>query len=422
MSMFEEKLDCGLIMRSVHNRTDIAKCASFNAEFNGAYEGRTYQCLNTRHPALRIEDSYLIEDTSDGGVAATVCLIPWELDFEGIRLRAAQLEMVLSHPKYRRQGLMRRLITRFIENVSDSGYDLSVIWGIPYYYRQYGYSYCLYGNTYETLYCDRIPVAVGCTENTYRVRNAEERDISCLTAFYKAASGLTRFHATRDAVYWAYLLKHAKQPVKIVEDSRGGAVSYLICRIPRGGFVQIFESGIMDCGIGLSVLQLLKAGAPDGIQVCGPEEGALAKLAKSFGCVSAQPEQWLMHVTHMAPFIQKLSPVLERRLAESGYPGFCGEVIINLYRQAVRLRFNEGRLLASEDIGFKDASMGADGGDMCIPRDAFVRLLLGFRTLDQLTDAWPDIVVKPEKRSLFNVLFPIVTSHLYLPYHYMGEV
>lgn len=64
--------------------------------------------------------------------------------------------------------------------------------------------------------------------------------------------------------------------------------------------------------------------------------------------------------------------------------------------------------------------MGADGGHLCIPPEAFLRLLFGYRALDELFDAWPDILVKPEARSLLNTLFPRLQPFLYTAYQYLG--
>jgi hypothetical protein len=61
--------------------------------------------------------------------------------------------------------------------------------------------------------------------------------------------------------------------------------------------------------------------------------------------------------------------------------------------------------------------MGADGGDIQIPPEAFVRLVTGFRGLDDLSDAWPDILVKPPARPLVEVLFPRLAAYIYTPYH-----
>ncbi len=86
------------------------------------------------------------------------------------------------------------------------------------------------------------------------------------------------------------------------------------------------------------------------------------------------------------------------------------------------MRFAAGALIDVDAIGFVDSSMGADGGDLCIPPDAFVRLALGYRGLAALWDAWPDIVVREESRRLLDILFPELTSYLCTPYFYLGPI
>ena len=121
-------------------------------------------------------------------------------------------------------------------------------------------------------------------------------------------------------------------------------------------------------------------------------------------------------------FLGKIGPALQQRLAASAWRGLSRELTINLFREAFQLRFSNGKLASVDALGFVDSSMGADGGDLCIPPDAFVRLLLGYRSLDELFDAWPDIVVKPAARQLIDLLFPLMNAYLSTPYHYMGPV
>ncbi len=71
-------------------------------------------------------------------------------------------------------------------------------------------------------------------------------------------------------------------------------------------------------------------------------------------------------------------------------------------------------------LGFVDTSMGADGGTLNIPPDAWMRLLFGDRDLDELYESWPDIVVKPKDKALVQALFPRMQAYLYTPYHYYG--
>ena len=180
------------------------------------------------------------------------------------------------------------------------------------------------------------------------------------------------------------------------------------------------ESGITNQEVALAVLRLLKARTGGEIRVSWPRNGTLARLAHTMGSAPVVDGQWLFHITDPASFLTKISPVLERRLAVSDCHDLTKDLIINLFRQAYQLCFQSGKLVRVDALGFVDSSMGADGGDLCIPPDAFVRLVLGYRGLDELVDAWPDIVMKVESRYLVDVLFPKVDSYFYATYAYFG--
>lgn len=415
-----EKLENGLVLRSIESKADVLKYAEFNTVYNNASEGLTCSCLLNHHPTLRWEDFMMIEDEATDEIVSTTCLIPWELDFEGITLKTAQLEMVLSHPDYRKQGLVRLQVNNFNKKAADEKYDMSVIWGIPYYYRQYGYTYCIYGSTYETLPIMQIPDSICEQEGRYTLEKAAEEHIPALTSIYNAAV-CGQLYVTRDKAYWRYLLKDAKHPVWIIRDNSGSIVSYITYSRHDDKTVQIFENGITSHEVAVGVLQILRLQAQNEIIINWPENSTLVKLAKTLGSVTSQPAQWLLRITDIPAFFIKIAPVLEKRIAASGCSGITGDITINLYKQAYRLGFKDGRLIEAENIGFKDASMGADGGDLCIPHDAFVRLVFGFRTLEQLIDAWPDIVIKQASRDLIDVLFPRITSYIHMPYHYVDR-
>ena len=170
------RLENGLVLRSVRDETDIHRYVEFNTTYNNPNEGRNTGILLRNYPGTQSENFWLIEQPETGQIVATTCLIPWEMEFEGIHLRAAQLEQVLSHPDFRRQGLIKILVRRFMAAVQERGLDLSFIWGIPYYYRQYGYTYAIEGNCYESLPSARIPDTSQAGSNPYSFRQAALSD------------------------------------------------------------------------------------------------------------------------------------------------------------------------------------------------------------------------------------------------------
>lgn len=404
-----------LMLRHVRGEADKKNFAALSATYNNIFEGATCDCLLNHHPQMTDDDFWLVEDLTTRQVVSTICLIPWNCQFDGLQLRAAQLEMVLTHPDYRGQGLVRAQIHQFEQEVKNRDIDLSFVWGIPYYYRQYGYSYAVDGACTESLPVYRIPEC----QPPCRLRPATSADIPRLMALFpQSVSGLD-IYLTRAAMYWEYLLSGAKHPIHMVENGSGQAVGYAILTDNPERAV-VTEAGFASAESALDFLSLLKRQVSAEVLISWPQTTFLAQAARSLGSQTIRGGQWLVRVPDMTRLLAKMAPILEKRLADSPWRGATTQVTINLFREAFRLRLEGGQLRGVDRLGFVDSSMGADGGDLCIPPDAFHRLLLGFRSLDQLTDAWPDITLKPASRSLVETLFPQMQSYLSTPYHYMG--
>jgi GNAT superfamily N-acetyltransferase len=419
-----------LVLRTVRDERDVDRYAAFHSAYVSAAEGITCAYLLRHHPEIGYDDFIIVEDERTGELLSTTCLIPWHCCYEDIPLRVAMLEMVVTHPAHRHRGLIRAQIKPFHRRVSEQHYDLSVIEGIPYYYRQYGYAYAVDHGSYDSLPAWRIPDAPpgqdaceGPDSPGYVMRQATPDDAPDLVAFYRGAISGVAFHTGRDVAYWRFLLQHAHFPVRVVVDRReGSSVGYVAC-FPMGkaeGGTYVVESGIRDHETGMAVLRQLKAETGGEICLGWPQTNTLVQIARSLGSKPLPSYQWLVRITDIPAFLTKIGPVLERRLAAAGCGDLTADLTINLFREAYVLHFAAGQLTGAQRAGFVDSSMGADGGDLCIPPDAFVRLVCGYRDLDELRDAWPDTMIRPRSRRWLDVLFPKMTSYWCMPYLYNG--
>jgi len=419
---FEQQVAEGLMLRAVRHAADQAAYANFNAIYNNPFEGACGECLLRHHPTTTNDDYWFVEDQTTGHTVSTTCLLPWDSQFAGVDLRLAQLEMVLTHPDYRGRGLLRAQMKHFEQTAIKRGFDLCIISGIPYYYRQFGYSYTIEGSSAEVLPLWEIPDHPLDANLHVRLRKALSSDIPRLTQMYAdAVSGLD-FHIRRSADYWRYLLEFAQHPIEMIENAETGEIlSYAI--IDRfGGNVRISENSVSDVAVAYALLRLLKAQSKERVAVAFPEDNALVKVVRSLGSQTEAGGQWLIRIPDIPRFLTRIAPVLEMRLATSHWHRLTVDLTVNLYREAYHLRFDQGKLTQVAPLGFVDSSLGADGGDLCIPPDAFVRLVTGYRVLDELWDAWPDMVIKPEARHLIDVLFPRMKAFLSAPYHYLGPL
>lgn len=418
------ELGDGLVLRSVCNQADADRYAAFNRDYVSPIQGLTCANLLAHHPTMRGDDFFFVEDERAGIIVSCICLIPWHCrigsDEVQTDLRVAMLEMVVTHPDYRHRGLVRRQIEHFHHVVADQGFDLCIIEGIPYYYRQYGYAYATDHWASDSLPLARVPDrAEGAM--SVRLRPATMADVTTLDDFYMQTMGKLAAWTTRSSEYWRYLIECAAAPIAMLEDvahsdaSHGTPLGYVMAwRTDTGA--HIAEHGIPTASAASAFLQWCKAHF-DGELILGwPAVSPLIAVARMLGSSVRPADQWLLRAVDLPRLLLKFAPVLAVRLAASPYAGLTSVLTLNLYRQAYHLRFVAGALIAVEPLGFVDASMGADGGDLCIPPDAFMRLLLGYRTLDELSDAWPDIVVRPTRRHLWQVLWPKQEAYFWMPY------
>jgi hypothetical protein len=233
----------------------------------------------------------------------------------------------------------------------------------------------------------------------------------------RAVAGLD-VYLDRSEAHWRYLLESMKFPIFMVETAGGESLGYVI-RVLNRRTAHIFESSLPDQHTGLALLQLLKKEC-DEILVNWPADGTLASLAASLGSILTRCTQWEFRIPSLSRFLRKIAPVLERRLAGSAFQNVTTDFVLNLFTEACLMRIEGGRIVEVKPLDHVDTFMGAEGGTLNIPQDAWIRLLFGDRDLDELYESWPDIVVKPQDKGLVRALFPGMNAYLYTPYHYYG--
>lgn len=409
----------GLTLRSVATPEDAAHFAAFNTAINDATQGATCAALYARFPGMTGVDFLLVEETATGEVVSTSCLIPWQVRLGGCTLEVAMLEMVATHPDYRRRGLVRRQIEHFHAVTAARGFDLCMIEGIGYFYRQFGYAYA--GDHWgdDLLAASQVPAQVD--GPSLHLRPATADDIPLLMRLAAATTDRLEVATVREAAGWRYLLDGAAYPVTLLNDATTQTPLGYVAGWKRDGLYRIIEHGMPAASTALALLAHLRRTQPGDMVLGWPVQSTLLDVARTLGSKPAWGDQWLWRWVDLPALLRKLAPVLAERLAASPYAGLRADLILNLFTTAYGLRFEDGKLVAVDALGFVDASMGADGGDLCIPPEAFMRLLLGYRPLDALFDAWPDIAVRKARRGLWDVLWPRLDGYVWMPYVNLAE-
>jgi len=148
------------------------------------------------HPTMTLRDHFVAKYHSK--TVACLILIPVQWSIGGIPLKAAEMGNVATLPEYRHRGLIRRLVAEFHKRVADKGYDLSVIAGIPYFYRQFGYEYAIPIDEETRIKINQIPDY----EPKHNIRFFNDKDISKAMQLLGQTQQKFYVHSIRDGKIW----------------------------------------------------------------------------------------------------------------------------------------------------------------------------------------------------------------------------
>ena len=81
--------------------------------------------------------------TDGDRVVSTATLLRESVTISGVAVPTGQVEMVATDPAYEGRGLVRALMDEAHRRSADRGDLLQVMIGIPFFYRQFGYSYAM---------------------------------------------------------------------------------------------------------------------------------------------------------------------------------------------------------------------------------------------------------------------------------------
>ncbi|MFN8503208.1 GNAT family N-acetyltransferase [Kouleothrix sp.] len=390
----------------------------------------TRELMSGRHPLIGAGDFALVENTRDGTIAASTCLIRQTWSYEGIPLAVGRPEIVGTRDGYRERGLVRAIFELIHARGAADGQLAQGITGIPFYYRQFGYEYAadLGGERY--IYFSAIPRLAEGQAEPFVLRDATPADLPRVLALYDQDRQRAPVSTQLDVEYLRWVLEG--QSAEAAEGWRtqliagaadAAAVGYVLTHRRRwGDALPVLALGFAP-GVPLpaalpSVLRALMAQAPGAFAprpntppparlslVLGREHPAYAALDPMLAATYEAPYAWYVRVPDLPAFVRHVAPALERRLAGSIMAGYSGELRLDFYRGGLRLAFEQGRLRAAEPWNARAVAWGPkpNGG---FPPLVFLQLLFGHRSLSELRYAFPDVWAEEEARPALEALFP----------------
>jgi predicted acetyltransferase len=367
------------------------------------------------HPGMTLNNFFVIKHK--GKMVSTLNLIPVTWSIGGIHLKVAEMGHVGTLPEYRGKGLIQRMVDEYHEEVQKQGYDIAVIEGIPYFYRQFGYEYTLPLLEETRIRLDQIPE----WKTNVKIRVFAEKDLPKAKRLLEQSQRKFYVHSVRDETIWKTQQKTsiASDPEPFqgyVVEEQGRMIAYFRMReIPKEKGLLLTEITEVDQLAAQAVLNFLKNHGNqhhlENLFANISYEEPFAEYLVSLGALKRVPTYaWQIRITDYVNIFQKLKPLLEHRLANSMYKRLTETLDFNFRVFTVQVIVKDGKIIDIRKIDKGERS------PIGLNPLAFVQLFMGYRDRQELEETVPDIRVAVSHRYLIDILFPKMPSYIHSAY------
>ena len=227
-------------------------------------------------------------------------------------------------------------------------------------------------------------------------------------------------HSVRDEGIWR--MQHdtglvAEFPFKgfVVEEDGRAAAYFRANERPESKDLIVNEVAEVDQLVSKSMLRFIKDMArKDGLEnlivAASYREPFARQIIALGGNMNIPPYGWQVRVTDYEGLFKKLKPLLENRLAHSPYRRFSQTLNFNFYTFTIRITVENGTI-----AGVQKTETSEDRTMRFNPQ-VFVKLLLGYKSREELEKAYPDVMVRSSHKELLDVLFPKCPSYVHFVY------
>jgi hypothetical protein len=430
------------VLRDLENGLILCRSTSADAEALAEFNSRihsddgidkpdlrvaawTRDLLAKPHPTFHADDCTLVVESATGKIVSSMNLISQTWAYEGIPFGAGRPELVGTLPEYRNRGLVRAQFDEVHKWSAERGELVQGITGIPFYYRLFDYEMGLELGGGRTGFEPQLPKLKDGESEPFTIRPASVDDIPFLMEVYAHACQRHLVTCVRDEAIWRYELAGQDEKnvdrleIRILQRLNSEPVGYLTH--PWYNWDTGLAANHYELKTGVSWLEVTPAVArylwQTGEIYSKRDDKPPVRTTYSFWFGSEHPSYdifrdklprlrdpyaWYIRIPDLPKFIRQITPVLERRIAESAVVGYTGEARVSFYRSGLQLVLDKGKLVTIESW----RPSHEDRGNAAFPDLSFLQLVFGYRTFEELEQSYADCTYKDDEvRVLLNTLF-----------------
>jgi len=391
--------------------------------------GYAHDLTSNNHPLCRADDVAVVVDGHNQIVAAAA-LLSQPLEYDDIPLNVGRPELVCSDSQVRQRGLVRAIFELLHAKSAARGDVMQAITGIPHYYHQFGYSWSVDYNAFARISVAALPASPAET-NAIRLRRVALAEYQQFVALYNndrfGRNVLLSTPYTPE--YFTHVLSTSVStegfiPYFMVNDL-GSVLGYVLAdqRSWDGKWAIIGIGAAANQSMAQLLLPTLHAAKeifadirkvvpahPDihsiEIQVDGNHPIRQLLTNRNIPYHYEAPYTWYLRVPDMVKFLGQITPVLERRIAQSVFKGYTGKLVLSFFRDGVELEWQNGQLTNLTPWHPPIYENDGSSANAIYPPSIFNQQLFGWRSLAELRDWRPDVWADNQSTPLLNELFP----------------
>lgn len=325
-------------------------------------------------------------------------------------LPSGQIDFVASLAGYGGRGLVRDLMNMVLARSAARGDLVQVMLGIPYFYRQFGFSYVIPVPTPYELRAD-ADLAV---PDGLEVREAGPGDLPGVRRLQDAVQAGYDVAMPHSDDTWRSLAAAETVAFRVVND--GSAMSgFARHKIGAGqaagdGPHDITVAEVAAIGVGpvRALLADARTQARGGnVMVKDRPGAAVSAVLPAIGLAHQETDMYMVRVADPVALLDALRPTLSARLKASHFARESGDLLVSYYRGGVVLTYSAGAVTAVRSAQGKQGPVAAGG--IGVPPDVLPDLLFGPHGAARLEHLHADCNLGPQ-RTLADALFPPVAA------------
>jgi hypothetical protein len=411
---FFQKLGDKFTLRIANDEKDeLNKLLDLNTTVHGELIREYIEHLYLNHPKKNEMLWFYIENNESNQSISGITLMPLIWKIGGISIPICEMGLVSTLEKYRGMGFIKKMNELYERSMSERGYIMSVIRGIPYYYRRFDYEFAVPLDVRIHLSADKVPLD---DLNYILIRKATSKDIAFIkeqyNSFYSQFYIINSFN--EEGFIYRFLNDKFDENILstyILEDHGQSVAYFSIGKSFDNKAFTIITPHLSNLQM-IKVLQYVKELNEKSDNSIIPlhvrYDVDFGKFIIQLGGITHQSYGWQIKIMNLKLFFELIKPIIESRIQNSEFKELTRNVVISNYNENIELIFKKGKIIK---INMKMGYPDENECDIRIPGALLNKLILSDKTIDEINYIIDDAIVNPSSKMLINVLFPKKISY-----------